>query len=74
MSPYGVQDIAWHVSEWTDDRYEPYSPDRTGAEVLGDWYPTSRVLRGYTGNTFHRRAFDTNEQWETIGFRCVFMD
>jgi formylglycine-generating enzyme required for sulfatase activity len=72
-SPYGVEDIAWHVKEWTADLYQPYAPGWTGEELLGDDYLQTRVLRGTGGTTFERQACPVNAETETeVGFRCVF--
>lgn len=71
-SPYGLEDIIWHIDEWTSERrYEPYTPGLTGEYLLGEFYSSFRVLRGIS-NTYHREATSANTQREYIGFRCVF--
>jgi formylglycine-generating enzyme required for sulfatase activity len=72
-SPFGVEDIVWHIDEWTDDRYQPYEPGWTGEALLGDDYLQTRVLRGVSGTTFERRARKADARADSdVGFRCVF--
>jgi formylglycine-generating enzyme required for sulfatase activity len=72
-SPYGLEDMTWHIKEWTADLYEPYAPGWTGERLLGNEYLQSRVIRGMDGTTFERQAWpvDTSPESE-VGFRCVF--
>jgi formylglycine-generating enzyme required for sulfatase activity len=72
-SPFGVEDMGWHIREWTSDLYEPYEAGWTGRELLGEAYSQTRVQRGVGGTTFERKARHINiEPDSETGFRCVF--
>ena len=64
-SPYGVEDIAWHVEEWTDG---PFAPDDGTVTFPRD----SRTVRGRNGRTFHRIWAGADYKDDDVGFRCVF--
>ena len=67
-SPYEVEDIGWHIREWTADLYKPYSKGWTAEKKL-----QKRALRGLGGTTFEREAYREKDTPETdVGFRCVF--
>lgn len=73
----GVYDLSGNVSQWVEDRFQPYDE---GADNLNG-FPAddvSRVVRGgswkQTGifllNSY-RTGMNPNEQHESIGFRCA---
>lgn len=70
-SPAGVEDIGWHIEEWTADRYEPYAEGWTGQTLLEDDYERWHAIRGIRGSAFRRSATRDDRQDEFLGFRCV---
>jgi len=72
ISPFGLEDIGWHIMEWTAERYHPYHPDWTGKELLRNRFEQYRVLRGFGGTTYSRRARPADDGEPNVGFRCVF--
>jgi formylglycine-generating enzyme required for sulfatase activity len=67
-SPFGPQDMAGNVYEWTASLYsEDYSKPRTGTRYVfrgGSWHPA------FTVRSANRKAGDTMAQGGVIGFRC----
>lgn len=70
-SPYGVEDIGWHIREWTNNHYEPSRADLTAKKYLGDNFERYRVVRG-AGELYHRSARLIEHKDEFLGFRCSF--
>jgi formylglycine-generating enzyme required for sulfatase activity len=46
VSPYGVQEMAGNVFEWTNSIYRPYPYDAATSEDDGRYHSEARVLRG----------------------------
>jgi sulfatase modifying factor 1 len=65
-SPYGVQDLAFHVSEWTSSRIhgEPGDTDAQRRMIAA-----ARVTRGDDGTSGRYAAVEGQRD---LGFRCVF--
>ncbi len=74
-SPYGVQDTAGNVWEWTADWYDAYRGSIYEFARFGEEF---KVLRGgswFDGTDFvrssARNSADPNFSFSTIGFRCA---
>ena len=80
VSPYGVNDMAGNVMEWTLDWYRAYPGSNYQSQRFGRYF---KVLRG-TGfqkaghyfleayrYAFFRTEVDPDEFFENVGFRCV---
>lgn len=80
VSPYGVNDMAGNVMEWTLDWYRAYPGSAYQSQRFGKYF---KVLRG-TGfqkaghyfleayrYVFFRTEVDPDEFFENVGFRCV---
>lgn len=77
-SPFGLEDMAGNVHEWTSDRYGPYAPDAVtnpSGAAAGD----ERVARGggwETSGAFavaatYRGQFGPTTRRDDLGFRCA---
>lgn len=80
VSPFGVNDMAGNVMEWTLDWYRAYPGSTYQSQRFGRYF---KVLRG-TGfqkaghyfleayrYAFFRTEVDPDEFFENVGFRCV---
>ena len=74
-SPYGVQDMAGNVWEWTNAWFQPYKGNPATDPAYGEQY---RVIRGgswinFDGNTrtFNRGKYYPSDTSLLLGFRCV---
>jgi len=75
-SPYGVEDMAGNVGEWTADWYRPYPGNTVGDAYYGE---KCRVIRGGgwfdnepQATTFTRNCADPDQTAiDELGFRCV---
>jgi formylglycine-generating enzyme required for sulfatase activity len=68
-SPYGLQDIAFHVSEWTGSAV--YGDPAALADLERRGIAGLRVTRGEGGTS--NRSFGTEREGRRqVGFRCVF--
>lgn len=74
-SPYGVQDLAGNVWEWTDTWYGPHPGNDTASDLFGEQY---KVMKGgsWFSNmdlaraTVRGKALPT-QKMNYIGFRCA---
>lgn len=74
---YGLRDMAGNVSEWVQDRYADYYPERVAKGYSGPPVGSSRVFRGGSWGENHPSAFRGGHRAMSstysvfTGFRCV---
>jgi GWxTD domain-containing protein len=74
-SPYGIQDMAGNVWEWTNAWFKPYRGNESSDAAFGEQY---RVIRGgswinFEGNTrvSNRGKYYPSDTSLLLGFRCA---
>ncbi|MEW1660775.1 SUMF1/EgtB/PvdO family nonheme iron enzyme [Streptomyces sp. NPDC093707] len=80
-SPFGVADMAGHVSEWTASPYQLYDPTRAYEPIYHAAAGRYRTIRGggwmhfrYQTRTTERFTTDPAYSNHAIGFRCAAND
>lgn len=79
-SPYGVEDLAGNVWEWTDSWYRAYPGNERHSENYGEiykvlkggsWWDCSFYKCGISAPAYNRSFFNARVRNDTFGFRCA---